>query len=238
MEAIGKLTRLTLGRVGEYNSRTIQIDVSEWEELFPGCAIGVLVFPPASDKFPQTSTCHIAATEVHDGVLTWTIAATDVTMPGEGFVEIRAIGYEVDGTTLEQDTTITSVRITKTIPTITYDSSAEITEEEPMQTWLNQALTYQNAAMRASESALASADAAEEFSQMAQSHAADAEQSLEAAQQAADNAAEAADIAGRYASLALLEGGEIAFRLEDGHVILYYTDNIEPLVNGMEHLGT
>lgn len=231
MEAIGKLTRLTLGRVGEYNSRTIQIDVSEWEELFPGCAIGVLVFPPASDHFPQTSTCHLAATEVHDGVLTWTIAATDVTVAGEGWVEIRAIGYTLDGIVLEQGTTVTSVRITKTIPTITYDSSAEITEEEPMQTWLDQALVYQDAAMEAAEDAEESAQSAETFAQQAQEYAGQA-------QQYAADAAASAQQAGDYASLALLAGGEIAFRLEDGHVILYYTDNIEPLVNGMEHLGT
>ena len=233
MEAIGKLTRLTLGRIGEYDSRTIQIDVSEWEEMFPGCAIGVLVFPPADDHFPQTNTCHIAATEKVDGVLTWTIHAADVAEYGEGFVEIRAIGYEENN-----GITVTSVRITRAIPTITYNSTAEIVEEEPMQQWLNLALSYQQNAQVYASNANMYADLAEAMANAAEQHETNAGGYATTAGQLAMLAAEQAEKAGQYASLALLEGGMIAFKLEDGHMILYYTDNITPLVEGMEHFGT
>lgn len=144
---IGELTRLPLGYVGENNSRTIEIDVSEWTKRFPDATIVVEAVRP--DKYK-----YIAATECENDILTWTITAGDVNVEGKGIAQICAI-----------DLNTYDVYKSRTVGTIIAESLEgfnviELDDVDPSKVWVNRVLL-------ASDTAIQSAEAAAEAAKLA-----------------------------------------------------------------------
>lgn len=140
MFEIGRLTRLELGYVGETESRRIQIDVSEWLQRWPLAVIAVWVIRADKDGY-------FAATEVEDGILTWTVTAGDVAQAGEGMVQIRALDPHDTG----------AIYKSRIVPTRVYTSADEMYNDpdapDPMESWANQAAIYKADAERARDEA-------------------------------------------------------------------------------------
>ena len=82
---IGKVTNLYLGRVGENMARTVKIDVSEWQERWPGASIIL------SAIRPKETELYMPPQDVVDGMLVWPIRAEDVAIAGRGAAQIRAV---------------------------------------------------------------------------------------------------------------------------------------------------
>lgn len=139
---IGRITRLNLGYVGENESRTIEVDVSDWLERWPDAIIALQVQRPTEDAL------YIAATELEDGVLRWTITSEDVAIEGRGMAQFRAVD-PASGVCHKSRTVGTMVAWS-----LGGDDGAEVPDAS--QNWVNQVL---EAAKRA-EDAAARAEAA------------------------------------------------------------------------------
>ena len=149
MFEIGKLTRLPLGYVGESNSRTISIDISEWLQEFPGALVMIQVVRPVDRyKYP-------AAYTLADGVLHWTVDGAELIHAGKGLAQI--ILYAPD-TKREYKS-----RVVGTVVAESLDGFNEIDLEnsDPAQKWVNQVLESANSAEESAVSAKNNADRAE-----------------------------------------------------------------------------
>ena len=179
MLEIGRLTRLELGYVGETESRSIQIDVSEWLERWPQAVIAIWVRRP--DK-----TGYTAATEVEDGILTWNVTAGDVAQAGDGMAQIKALDPMDTG----------AIYKSRTVATKIYASLEEMSSDpdapDPMESWANQAAIYKEEAYRAKEAAQA---AAAEANASAENAAESEARSAASAKSANDEAMAATDAA-------------------------------------------
>lgn len=80
---------IPLGKRGENNARTIEIDVQSWLALWPGASVAVIVFRQG-DVAP-----YIAVTSVENGVLYWPITSAETEKAGDGLIELRATCGEV-----------------------------------------------------------------------------------------------------------------------------------------------
>lgn len=85
MFEISRLTRLELGYQGENRVRTIEIDVGEWLDKWPGAHIGILVQRPyEEDYYP--------AAVVQDGrMVRWTLTRADVEIAGDGIAQVKLL---------------------------------------------------------------------------------------------------------------------------------------------------
>ena len=82
MFEIGKLTKLPLGMQGENKARTIQINMKDWLEDWPGAAIVLTV------KRPGDSNFYPADIDLEGNVLSWTLTRADVANAGEGEAQL------------------------------------------------------------------------------------------------------------------------------------------------------
>ena len=145
MFEVGKLPRLALGYTGEAGARQIRIDMTAWLDMWPGAMIVVFALRP--DKYP-----YFPATEMQDGVLTWTIEAEELTVAGKGTAQIAAIDK---GTGREYHSRVVQTEV--------YDSIEEFqtaTAGDPAQKWVHQVLTARDEAADAAAEAKAWAEQA------------------------------------------------------------------------------
>jgi len=146
---IGELTRLPLGYVGENSTRTIEIDVSEWLDRFPGATIVVEVVRPDRVKY-------FAATDLEGGILSWEISAGDVGVPGKGIAQIAAVDLD----TYE-------IYKSRVVGTIIAESLAgfdaiELEDEDPSKRWVTRVLDAAETVRESAESAAESAELAQQ----------------------------------------------------------------------------
>lgn len=227
MFEIGRLTRLELGYVGETESRSIQIDVREWLAKWPAAVIAVWV--TRADKASYT-----AATEVEDGILTWTMTAGDTAQAGEGMAQIRALDPDETG----------AIYKSRVVPTRVYASLDEMYNNpdapDPMERWANQAAIYKEEAYRARGEAQAAAAEAEQSAEAAAASEAQAERAVEgvqayesSAQEHAENSAFYAGKAKLFATLAEQSAATHGFFYtyidDDGHLHYVRSDGLEDL---------
>ena len=85
MFEIKKLPRyINLGNQNENDTKIIQIDVSAWNTLYPGCAYHITAMRPGdAGNWPATGVTHA------DGVLTWVVPNTVTSVPGQGSLVIH-----------------------------------------------------------------------------------------------------------------------------------------------------
>ena len=205
MERIGKLTRLTLGRVGEEKSRKVQVDFSEWTEKWPGCVIAAICFQPDADGFPQREELYIPATEMDEaGILTWLVRYGELTRPGRGIVQFRCYTWE-DG---EDGKRLATLRESRVVETIIHKSVPVADEEDAPQAsaaWVNNVITNaQNAEYWAKQAEAAAGSATLESGSMYRM-----------------------DINGAgHLMLDVIGWGTYTFVLENGHLYIYNAESI------------
>lgn len=123
---IGRLTRIPLGYVGENATRTIEIDVSEWQAKWPDAMIAMTVQRPTEDDL------YIPATEVEDGILKWEVVQSDVAIAGKGLAQVRAV-----------DSGTGKVYISRVVGTIIEPSmrgTTDTTAPDKSEAWVDQVL--------------------------------------------------------------------------------------------------
>lgn len=145
MFEVGKLPRLALGYTGEAGARQIRIDMTAWLDMWPGAMIVVFALRP--DKYP-----YFPATEMQDGVLTWTIEAEELTVAGKGTVQIAAIDK---GTGREYHSRVVQTEVYASI-----EEFQTATAGDPAQKWVHQVLTARDEATAAAAEAKAWAEQA------------------------------------------------------------------------------
>lgn len=75
---------INLGNQIENDTKIIQIDVSAWNTLYPGCAYHITAMRPGdTGNWPVTGVTHA------DGVLTWAVPNTVTSVPGQGSLVIH-----------------------------------------------------------------------------------------------------------------------------------------------------
>ena len=89
MYRVEDIYHIFIGRRGEADARTIEIDVTSMLEEFPGSSI-TLIMHRMGDELPYLCTTHL------DGnVLVWPVSATDVSVAGEHKIEVRCSDGDV-----------------------------------------------------------------------------------------------------------------------------------------------
>lgn len=154
MIEIGKLTRLPLGYVGESNSRTISIDISEWLKEFPGALVMIQVIRPVDRyKYP-------AAYTMQDGILRWTVDGAELAYAGKGLAQISL--YDPD-TTREYKSRVVGTVVAESLDGF---NEIELEDSDPANKWVNQVLEAANSAEesadRAAESEITVGEKAEQ----------------------------------------------------------------------------
>lgn len=85
MFEISRLTRLDLGYQGENRVRTIEIDVGEWLDKWPGAHIGILVQRPFEEDY------YPAAVVQEGSKAKWTVTRADVEIAGDGIAQVKLL---------------------------------------------------------------------------------------------------------------------------------------------------
>ena len=124
MYKVNELSQIILGRQGENNATTIEIDVSEWLAEYPNATINIL-----AERNGDTSP-YIAVTSVADGILRWVITESDTALSGRGKAEIRA--------TIDDVIKKSAVAVTIVIPSL--EGEPTPTPPEPAQSWVDEVL--------------------------------------------------------------------------------------------------
>ena len=149
---------ITIGRVGENNFRTIQIDMTEWMKDMPDGVPSIIVIRPGeSDK-----DAYIADTAFTDNLLTWVITSSDTGREGTGTIQIW-LEESDEGQVVKRSKSI--IAATRIYESITGDSTTVPAPQEPwmeqMTSLKTQTVTAKNAAESAQEAAEEAQDAAE-----------------------------------------------------------------------------
>ena len=79
---------IILGYQGENGAVSVRFDVSGWEEAY-----GTGIFSLTNQRPTEPVGYPCSAISVEDGVLSWTVSNTDVSVAGDGFVQLT---YTVD----------------------------------------------------------------------------------------------------------------------------------------------
>ena len=184
MYKIDEIKMLRLGQRDENLAREIQMDASDWLELYPGASIAILFRRPGESTITPMITTLIGTT------LTWQINDFEVGRTGVGNAEIRA----VDTAGLRRKSRIIPCSIEDTL--LGDDETVLYTQDQVDETLAHIGEAAQSAlAAKASEDAAAlSAENASGSADAAQA-AQDAAESARDAAQAAQTAAEAAQAA-------------------------------------------
>ena len=135
---IGRLTRLPLGRVGENNARTIEINVADWLLDWPEATIGMMLQRPGEDSY------YPAAVTVEAGMLRYTVKRGDVEIAGEGMAQIVLVG-EGD---VELRSCVAKTKVEESLP-----GSESGEPEDPAQPFVNKVLEAAERAEAAAERA-------------------------------------------------------------------------------------
>ena len=99
--AVDSMRNLCLGYTGEANAQLIQIDVSKWQEKWPGASIDLML------ALPGEKASYPAKTELKDGKLLFLPGYGDTQKPGHGAAYVVATK---DGTHLAaSDTVLTEI---------------------------------------------------------------------------------------------------------------------------------
>lgn len=99
--AVDSMRNLCLGYTGEQNAQLIQIDVSKWQEKWPGASIDLML------ALPGEKASYPAKTELKDGKLLFLPGYGDTQKPGHGAAYVVATK---DGTHLAaSDTVLTEI---------------------------------------------------------------------------------------------------------------------------------
>lgn len=146
MFEIGKLTRLPLGYVGESNSRTISIDISEWLKEFPDALVMIQVIRPVDRyKYP-------AAYTLADGVLHWTVDGAELIHAGKGLAQISL--YDPD-TKREYKSRVVGTVVAESLDGF---NEIELEDSDPANKWVNQVLEAADDAKASAEQAAESVE--------------------------------------------------------------------------------
>lgn len=174
MTKIDEIKMLRLGQRDENLAREIQMDASEWLELYPGASIQILFRRPGESTITPMITTLIGTT------LTWQINDFEVGITGVGNAEIRA----VDTAGLRRKSRIIPCSIEDTL--LGDDETVLYTQDQVDVTLANIG--------QAAESALA-AKASEEAAALSAENASGSADAAQAAQDAAESARDAAQAA-------------------------------------------
>ena len=99
--AVDSMRNLCLGYTGEQNAQLIQIDVSKWQQKWPGASIDLML------ALPGEKASYPAKTELQDGKLLFLPGYGDTQKPGHGAAYVVATK---DGTHLAaSDTVLTEI---------------------------------------------------------------------------------------------------------------------------------
>lgn len=126
--AIGKLTRLMLGYVGEGGTRTIRIDVNEWLEQFPGAMIVIQMVRP-QDRYKY----FVSYTNTGN-VLSWTVEPGEVKYDGKGLAQITL--YNPD-TKQEYKSRVVETIVARSLEEF---NSMMLEEDDPALKWVNKVI--------------------------------------------------------------------------------------------------
>lgn len=149
MLKINELSRLYLGVKGENESRTIEIDMSAWAQIYPN-ATAVILHKRNGDQAKElTGATYDSATHV----LSWTTSSYDTFYDGFGVAEVRMVESDVVKKTKDAITTVTASSIT--------NGSGNITESN-YQAFLNAVIGNKTDAQAAQTAAEAAQEAAED----------------------------------------------------------------------------
>jgi len=133
MLKINELARLHLGVKGENESRTIEIDMSAWAQLYPNATVEIL-----HKRYGDQTKALTGATYDNDTmILSWTPTDYDTFYEGYGVAEIRMVESDVVKKT--KDLIVTAV-----CPSV-IDGSGTVVASD-YQAFLNSVLTYKNQA--------------------------------------------------------------------------------------------
>ena len=86
---IDSLQRFNLGRQGENAALTIRINLQSWLTDYPNAQFYLVAVRP-TEKTP-----YFVDTTFSDGILCWNVLAADLSIPGTGMAEIRAVEGDV-----------------------------------------------------------------------------------------------------------------------------------------------
>lgn len=140
MLKINELARLYLGVKQENESRTIQIDMSAWAEIYPNATAEILHKRWGDELKELTGATYDSDTKI----LSWTPTSYDTFYDGFGVAEIRMVEGDVVKKTKDLISTAVSPSIT--------GGSGEIIESD-FQAWLNTVIGYKNDAVTAKNAA-------------------------------------------------------------------------------------
>ena len=140
MLKINELSRLYLGVKGENESRTIEIDMSAWAQIYPNATAVVLHKRNGDQAKELTGATYDSDTKV----LSWTTSSYDTFYDGFGVAEIRMVESDVVKKTKDMITTVTASSIT--------NGSGNITESN-YQAFLNAVIANKTAAQTAQTAA-------------------------------------------------------------------------------------
>ena len=166
---IGLLTQIPLGYVGESNTRTHKIDVSEWLKEFPGAHIIVQVIRPY-DGYK-----YFAATTLQDGILYWTVSPGELIYAGKGYAQVVLTNPE---TKQEYESRAVGTVVAESLRGF---NDMELGETDPATNWVNQVLTAADNAASSVIQAEAQVLLAESAANQAKTHADEAAASAIAA---------------------------------------------------------
>lgn len=124
---IGRLVRLTLGYVGESESRMIQISMQDWLDRWPDAVIVVEAMRPDGYKY-------IPATEMENGMLTWQVNEGETAVEGKGFAQFMAKELN-SGKTYKS-------RVVETITAASLEGFNDLVleEKDPAKKWVDKVL--------------------------------------------------------------------------------------------------
>lgn len=82
--AIDALKQVKLGRQGENDTQTVQIDCSAWATEMAGATYTIAA------RRPKETEIYSPTVSMSGNILTWQILATDTSVAGSGVAEVRA----------------------------------------------------------------------------------------------------------------------------------------------------
>ena len=151
---------VTIGRVGENNFQTLQIDMTEWLKDMPDGIPSLVVIRPGETD----DDAYIADTTFSNNILTWVITSSDTAKTGTGTIQVWL--EELDGTTT------TRRGKSAMIATRVYEAIGQRTvTPAPQQPWMDQMTNLSAQTVSAKNAAVAAKDAAVEAQHAAETAA-------------------------------------------------------------------
>jgi len=150
---------ITIGRVGENNFRTLQIDMTEWMKDMPNGTPSIVVIRPEDTE----DDAYIAATTFVNNILTWVINASDTANTGTGTMQVWLEEVNDGAITRRGKNAIVAIRIYESIT----NRKSTPSQQQP---WMDQMTSLKSqtvVASAAAQTAQAAAEAAQEAAEIA-----------------------------------------------------------------------